>query len=303
MILPISQKAQAEIIGKIEAHVGNKIITSYDVENLDPAAYKQILAIPDKDTRNRQLEQFKSQALDFLINQLVVETAGERAGIKVSDTEIDRAIDEIAANNKVSKAQLSELLKKEGLSMEKYRYQIKNQILNAKIRNQVLMPKIVVTDTDIRKMADKKADELRLKDRYDLRIITVQTKGEIKEVLKEIKNGMPFEEAAKKYSLDTSASDGGKLGWIDVTYVPAEMANALKGLKTGDMTKPFRNDSQWAVCLVEDFTDKYSFDNETREILTDAAGNEIFDNVFRQWLARNQETIVILKSGGRFEVK
>ena len=100
MFLP--HKLQAEVIGKIEAHVGNKIITSYDIEGLDPATYKRLLSIPDEETRNTQLEQYKSQALNFLIEATIMEIAAEREGIKVTDVEVDRAVSEIAANNKVS---------------------------------------------------------------------------------------------------------------------------------------------------------------------------------------------------------
>ena len=46
VMLPYHLKA--EVIGKIEAHVGNKIITSYDIEGLDPVTYKRLLSIPDE---------------------------------------------------------------------------------------------------------------------------------------------------------------------------------------------------------------------------------------------------------------
>lgn len=294
---------RAEIVGKIEAHVGNRIITAYDVANLDPITYKKILAITDKETRDAQLKQYHSQAVDFLINQYVIEISAEREGIKVTEEEIDKAIEEVAKANKITKKQLEDTLLKEGISMEKYRYQLKSQIINVRIRNMVLMPKIVITEEDLEKMADEKADEYGIKDKYNIRIIHAQTKKEINKIRKEIEKGLPFAEAAKKYSLDPSAAEGGSVGWIDVTYVPIEMERALKASKKGEITKPFEYEGMWAICYIEDFADKYNFDNETRVKLTNAVGEKLFSNVFNQWLKRNQETIVIIKAGDRFEVK
>ena len=147
MMLPYQLKA--EVIGKIEAHVGNKIITSYDIEGLDPATYKKLLSIPDEETRNIQLEQYKSQVLNFLIEAVIMETAAEREGIKVTDAEIDRAVSEIAANNKVSLEQFEKMIADEGLSLTQYRYQIKGQIIQARIRSQICMPQVAITEEDI----------------------------------------------------------------------------------------------------------------------------------------------------------
>ena len=49
LVLP----AKAEVVDKIEAHVGNRIITSYDVEMLNPALYKNILSIADEKNNAR----------------------------------------------------------------------------------------------------------------------------------------------------------------------------------------------------------------------------------------------------------
>ena len=115
LILP--HQIKAEVIGKIEAHVGNRIITSYDIESLDPVTYKKILNIPDETTRETQLSQYKEQALNFLIESTIMEIAAERDGIKVTDAEVDRAVNEIAANNKVSVEQFEKMITKEGVSL------------------------------------------------------------------------------------------------------------------------------------------------------------------------------------------
>lgn len=301
LVLP--HQAKSEIIGKIEAHVGNKIITSYDIEGLDPATYKRILSIADEETRNTQLEQFRSQALDFLIDATIMEIAAEREGIKVTDAEVDRAVNEIAANNKVSLEQFEKMISKEGLSLSQYRYQIKGQIIQARIRGQIFMPQVVITEEDVHNMVDEKGDEYGLKDRYKVRLITAQSKSDIKKIIKRIKTSEDFSNEALKNSLDVSAANSGDIGWVDVTYVPIEMENALEQSQKGGMTEPFQYNGLWAVCYVDDFSSKYNIDNETETKIRNAIGESLFAKSVEEWLKKHKETIIVLKSSDRFKVK
>ena len=287
MMLPYQLKA--EVIGKIEAHVGNKIITSYDIEGLDPATYKKLLSIPDEETRNIQLEQYKSQVLNFLIEAVIMETAAEREGIKVTDAEIDRAVSEIAANNKVS--------------LEQFEKMIKGQIIQARIRSQIFMPQVVITEEDIYNMVDEKGDEYSLKDKYKTKLITVQSKPEINKIIKNIKQGADFSDEAVKNSLDVSAADGGNIGWVDVTYVPIEMEKALEKAQKGGLTEPFKYNNLWAVCYVDDFMSKYTMDNETESKIREAIGEALFAKSVTEWLQKHKETIIVLKASDRFKVK
>lgn len=301
MILPYHLKA--EVIGKIEAHVGNKIITSYDIEGLDPVTYKRLLSIPDEETRNTQLEQYKSQALNFLIEATIMEIAAEREGIKVTDAEVDRAVSEIAANNKVSMEQFEKMIAKEGLSLAQYRYQIKGQIIQARIRSQIFMPQVVITEEDIYNMVDEKGDEYGLKDKYKARLITAQSKSEINKIIKSVKNGADFSDEARKNSLDASAADGGSIGWVDVTYVPIEMERALEKTQKGGLTEPFKYNNLWAVCYVDEFMSKYTMDNETEGKIRNAIGEALFTKSVAEWLKKHKETIIVLKASDRFKVK
>lgn len=157
-----------------------------------------------------------------------MEVAAEREGIKVTDAEVNMALNEIAANNKVSMEQFEKMIAEEGLSMAQYRYQIKGQIIQARIRSQIFMPQVVITEEDIYNMIDEKGDEYGLKDKYKSKIITVQSKSELNKIIKAIKKGADFEDEARKNSLDISATDGGNIGWVDVTYAPIEMERALE---------------------------------------------------------------------------
>lgn len=292
--------AKAEVINKIEAHVGNRIITSYDVEMLNPDLYKKIIAIKDEDTRNMQLAQYKEQALNFLIDMYVMEIAAEKEGIKVSDRDLDRAITEIAAGNNLSMVDFEKTLKSQNLSLKQYKYQIKSQMI---LRSKISVPQIVITEEDIKNMADEKQDELGLKDLYHISIITAQTKSEINNIINRIKKGASFEDEARKNSLDTSAALGGDLGFKNAVYMPIEMEKAVESTPIGSLSKPFKYEDKWAVCLVKEFKSKYDVDEATREKIRQAIGEKLFAEAVDKWMKKSKETIIVLKSNEKFKVK
>lgn len=92
-----------------------------------------------------------------------------------------------------------------------------------------------------------------------------RAKAMLTKFVKEINDGQAtFAELAKKYSEDPgSAVKGGELGWADPSiYVPA-FANALKNLKPGEISQPFRSSHGWHIVQLEqrrtiDATDKFN---------------------------------------------
>lgn len=289
-------EAKSEIVNKILAHVGSKVITEYDVQNLDPLNYNKILAIDDENIRNQQLETYNEVALNYLIDQETVIIAAERENIKVSDNEVEMALNDIMATNKIDLKTLEKELEKEGTSLVKYKYKLKIDILNARVRNQVLMPKIVVTEKDIKDMVDRKGSQYNLKERYEISVLMTADKNNMNKALKEIKNSN-FENAVKKYSIDKSAVNNGYMGLMDSDTINPEMLKAVKKVGIGEITKPVKINNLWIICRVENYQDKYTFDEETRNKIVEDVSNELFQNIFKNWLERNKSTIVIIRQG------
>lgn len=293
--------ANAESIAKIEAFVGKKVITTYDVENLDVHTYKTILATENEALRQAQIEAYKKEALNFLISQAIMESAAEKENVSVSEDEINMAIEGILNDTHISRKQLDEKLKKDGLSFEKYRLQIKSQIISAKVRSQILLPKIVITEEDIRSMVDKRSNDLSLNHFSNLQVLKVHKKTDIKKLEKEIlaikeigERELKFTELVRKYSVDPSAKDDGMLGWTNLTYVPAELERAVIKLKVGELSPIYKEDGLYCLALVHGVRNKYDIDNKTREILTEAIAEEQFQKIFQRWLGRHKDTIPII---------
>ncbi len=72
-----------------------------------------------------------------------------------------------------------------------------------------------------------------------------------REIRQEILDGLPFEEAARQYSISATAEDGGELGWIEPP-TQAVLDRALAGLEPGGVSAPLeRRDGFWLIHLEE----------------------------------------------------
>jgi peptidyl-prolyl cis-trans isomerase C len=90
---------------------------------------------------------------------------------------------------------------------------------------------------------------------YRAEHILVNSEKEAKELTAKLTTGKKakFADLAKKYSKDTSAGNGGDLGWVVPANLVPEFAQAMVGLKKGEITKsPVQTRFGWHIIRLED---------------------------------------------------
>jgi len=101
------------------------------------------------------------------------------------------------------------------------------------------------------KNAKEKAGETE----YRARHILVSSEKEAKDVIAKLNASKKakFEDLAKKQSKDTSAGNGGDLGWVLPANLVPEFAQTMVGLKKGEVTKnPVQTRFGWHVIRLEE---------------------------------------------------
>ncbi len=94
------------------------------------------------------------------------------------------------------------------------------------------------------------------KTEYHARHILVATKEKADQLIKKIKAGAKFEDVAKTESSDNSKTSGGDLGWFTLSRMVKPFADAVKGLKKGEMTpEPVQTQFGWHIIKLEDTRD------------------------------------------------
>ncbi|MCB4204040.1 SurA N-terminal domain-containing protein [Deferribacterales bacterium Es71-Z0220] len=290
LILLLSLTIQAKTIDKILVIVGDKIITQYEVESFNPKKVKEIYSVEDEQKRNDLLKKYYQSVLEFLVNQYTIEIAAEREGIKIGEDEVDMAINQILEKNNITKEQLEQLLEKEDLTFQKYKWQIKMDIINARLNSRVILPRLVVAEEDIKKYIDENNSILDLDDSFELRMIVIEKDKE--DDLKKELGKTSFADLAIKYSTDKSAKSGGYIGNIKLGFLPDNLKEKFKDVKKGDIVR-IEDGDVVKYFFVENFKSKYDIDEKLKSEIVDKLKKAQYQKVYDNWLEEHKKTIFV----------
>ena len=110
-----------------------------------------------------------------------------------------------------------------------------------------------ITDAEIQAEYDR-AKASASPNEYRARHILVKTEDEAKKLIGDLNKKANFADLAKKHSIDPgSAKNGGDLNWADPNTFVKEFADAIAGLKKGEITKtPVKTQFGYHILKLED---------------------------------------------------
>ena len=204
----------------------------------------------------------RSQLLDRLImNRLQIQRA-QGTGIRVTDNDVDQAIQRIAQQNQIDMSQLRGALARDGVDYDEFRKQTKEQILVQRLQQRIMQSSGQVTDAEVDTMLSSgnvKTGEIHL---AHILIATPENasadqiktaKDKADDVKKQIDGGLDFSAAAIRYSNAQDAlPDGGDLGWRPVSSVPEAFAQIAETLSPGQVSPVVRGPNGFHIIKVVD---------------------------------------------------
>jgi peptidyl-prolyl cis-trans isomerase SurA len=271
----------AEVVDRIVATVNDEIILLYDLNQTIKPYVDRIKASKYSYEKERQmLFKLREDALNMLIERKLAEQEIKRYKISVSDQEINNAIEGIKKTTFITDEELREELSRQGLTIEEYRKQIKEEILREKLISRAVKSKIVITSEDIKTYYENHKDVYSGKKKFHLRNIIMKVAADadeteklvifkkIEAVLSELKQGEPFDKLARIYSDSPLASEGGDLGLFEVKDLSPQLQEAVKVLKEGEYTPVLDTDQGYQIIYVQEIqkTPGKTLEESTSEI-------------------------------------
>jgi peptidyl-prolyl cis-trans isomerase SurA len=245
----LASAAEVEKIDRIVAVVDQAVITEQELKDRTESVTKQIEKkggeLPDANKLQKQiLERLISDSLQL---QLAAQT-----GIKVDDAMLDKSIERIAEQNKMTLAEFKTAIQNDGMSFYKFREDIRNEITIAKLKERDVDNRVNVSESEIDNYLTTQSNRVGEQDDYDISAILIQTPADLTaediekakdrttQVLKAMSEGMSFEKASASYSDAPNALEGGVMGWRNASQIPPVFFEALKTMQTGEVSKPVR---------------------------------------------------------------
>lgn len=248
-------------VDRIVAVVNDDVITQNDLTERVALVVRQLQRqggeLPSSDTLSRQI-------LERMINDLVQVQLAKENGIKVDDNTLDHTIDRIATENNLSMKDFRAALDRDGVRFPRFREDIRNEILLARLREREVDNGIVVTDAEVETELVREAHEASSESEYNLAHILVQVPAQASAeqieqrrrravlALAELRKGANFAQIAATYSDAPDALQGGNLGWRPSARIPTLFLDTIANLKPGDVSDILRSPNGFHIVKLID---------------------------------------------------
>lgn len=288
-----------------EEQVTNTIQTVRAQSGLDSEdAWGQFLA-----ANSMTPESVREQIIDSFINQELVKQGAAELGITVESAEIDTYVDSMKANFDSDEA-WKQALSDAGFSEESYRESIASSLLTQGVGNY-FEEKAVPTDEDAVESAktyasyydgSKRSSHILFKvDDPSDEAAMEAAREKAQSVLDQINAGLDFAEAAKQYSDDTSAANGGDVGWDRVSTFVSDYQSALSDLELDQVSDLV--ETEYGIHIIkctdvytapENITSLDQLPAEFRETVASMSKSVKANNDYNAWLEGLRENADIV---------
>lgn len=243
--------AEPIVLDRIRAVVNDDVITQQELTTRLNAAIKQLqkqgTLLPD----NNILEK---QVLERMITEMLQSQFAKENGLRVDDMQLEKALARVAQQNKFeSVAAFRTKLEKDGIDFNKFREEIRSEIVSVRLREREVDSKLVISESDIEDYLatqanqGNKGEELQLA--HILIVVPEQASAEsiqnykrrAEEAQAKLKAGAPFAQIAAGYSDAKDALQGGLLGWRPADRLPSLFSDPLSKMKPGEVSPLLRS--------------------------------------------------------------
>ena len=189
----------------------------------------------------------QNQAVDYLITRIELEKEAESLGIKVTDADVDKRVQEIKDQFfQGDDKKYEQELKKLGLTDADVRADARAQLISEKLFAKVTGD-IKVTTEQARTYYEQHKAEFAVPESREVAHILVDSKKKADELYAQLQDGADFAQLAREHSRDPgSAKNGGRLTDEKGSFVPAFEEVAFS-LETGEIGKPVKSQYGWHI--------------------------------------------------------
>ncbi|MEE4241125.1 MAG: peptidylprolyl isomerase [Desulfopila sp.] len=311
--------AAAQVLDRVVAIVEDDIITLSELRESSKSFLERVRQTVPEHQREEALEGAEEQVLTKLIDQRLVSQQAAKANIRISDEELEQNYANNLKRLGISSEALGEKLAEAGLSMEKYRNDLRSQLLRDKLITYEVRSKIIVTDEMIKEyynsqysgeLADdgyyllqigftwgnseemQQSEELLAADKARARQSAVETR-------EQLLNGADFTTLARERSELPSASDGGDLGVFHKDEMAPYMRDAIINLKTGEITPVLETPGTFQIFKVLSRRQEGVVEKVPYEAVKEEIRNKLFEEKFateyRNWVDSIKQNAYVKK--------
>ena len=273
----LSLNLLAESANKIVIKIGNEIITNYEIKN----KILTTLILSGKEINQNNINALKKNSLDSLIEFKLKKLELSKYNFKVDNDRINSYLKSISSNdinNLKRKLEENELAFQ--LFLEEIETEFKWQTLIFQIYSKRINIDESAINTEINEIIKNKSNI----EEYKLSEIEIFSKdsNSDKEVISNMQKRIleeGFENAALNYSISTTSTNKGELGWVNGKTLSNQIYEIISKLNIGEVSKPIKRPNTFLFLKLIDKKISKSSDIDIvslKKNLIDKKKNELF---------------------------
>lgn len=263
MMLSSTQNVLAEevVLDRVAAVVNDGVVLESEVKDLINSitlqAKKNNQSLPSART-------LRTQVMDKLINDSIIAQLGERMGVQISDAQLDQTLTNMAQENGQSLEIFREILVSQGENYEKYREQVRKELISGEVRRASLRRRIYISPQDVVNLLSAMKEQNSADEEYRLGHILIEfpnnptqedinsAKTRAEKVIELLESGSDFTKIAMTSSGGAKALEGGDLGWKSINEMPTLFSKLVDGKEKGSIFGPIRTGLGFSIVKLVD---------------------------------------------------
>lgn len=241
--------ADVQPLDRVVAIVDNDVIMQ---SQLDQRLREVQKSIAKQGGGQPPLDALQQQVLERLILENIQLQIGDRAGVRITDEELNQALESIAQRNNMTLDQLRLALQQDGLPYSMAREQIRREMIISRVRQRRVADRVEVTNQELKSFMASAHGQVQLSEEFHLANILLplpegstaavieKAAAQAQQVYQQLQQGASFSELAVSRSASENALEGGDMGWRKGAQLPPPFDELIPKLSPGQVTPPVR---------------------------------------------------------------
>jgi len=254
----VAPRVRAELANGIVAIVHDSVITFIEVDELTRQTAPTVVSTyrNQPDVLEKKLEETRNLNRQKLIDQQLILHDFKTAGYQLPESVIDDLVQERIRARFVDRVTLVKTLQAEGITVEKFRRQVRENFIVEALRAKNISAEIIISPHKVASYYQAHRDDFKVEDEVKLRMIVLtnapQSRKMAEEIHAKLKEGASFVEMATVYSQGSARHQAGDWGWVERSVLRKELADVAFSLKPGQFSEVIETGGTCYLMLVED---------------------------------------------------
>jgi peptidyl-prolyl cis-trans isomerase SurA len=248
---------RADVVERVIAVVNDEALFLSQIRLRSIPFLDTIRSARSQEDRVRLRDELYHRLLEELVDEELVRQAAQELEIRVQQSEVDRAIENVMRQNNLTSADFWDAVRAQGYSESQYRADVARQLLRLKVLNQRVRERVNITEDDVRREYDFQVRRVTRQLRFRASHIFFPLPADagapevarVRQLAAEVRASITDEAT---FELAVEENTGGELGWLNEGDLPAPLEATLQTLQPGEVSAPVRGDAGYHIFFLHE---------------------------------------------------